>query len=875
MTLSERRAALHTYNAKLKAAESSGKEAVDALKEVMGAPPDSIKQVIVRLLQTLSSKKEVDHYLRHYASAGAGAHNNFAVIKVGGGLIRDELDSLVSSLAFLVDVGLIPVVIHGAGPQLNAKLEKKGIVSEYHGGIRVTTPEILQVAKATFQEENIKLLEALENRGVRCRGFAGGVFTAEMLDFNKFGYVGEVTGVETTSIRDQISKGVVPVITCAAEAVSGQLLNVNADVAAHQLAKALKPVKIIYLSQAGGLRDNTGKLMSVIDVNSQYDSLMKEEWFTHGNRLKLKEIKTLLDALPMSSSVSITSADGLPRELFTHKGSGTLVKRTERIFAHTDLKGVDTARLTTLLESSFVGQLAPGYFADLKKSLAGLYLSEGYTATAIVTDLSSLGGAGKSLEGVAYLDKFAVEPAAQGTGAAQKLWDQLTSRHKAMIWRSRKENPINSWYFEHSEGSYTAPGSPWTVFWFGLKDLPQAQEAIEKVLAKPSNLARFAPIAGATSVGNGGSRGFATWSQSKRSMHTAASGIVKRSFSTRAAPKKVRVGIVGARGYTGGELIQLMADHPNLELVSANSRAVVGQSVQTVVPELAAKTNCSWRDLKFGNLAPEQLESARADLWVMALPNGVAKPFVDALQASGSSKIIDLSADYRFDSAWTYGLPEAKGNRALLAKAKQVANPGCYATAMQLALLPLLPLLAPGQAPSAFGVSGYSGAGTTPSRKNDPAALKDNLMPYALSGHIHEREVVSQLGLAASRLFGGSMSDLHFVPHVAPWFRGITMTVTATLKEAKTDKELLSLFQEYFKDEPLVRVSNEIPEVAAIAGTCGAALSVHASPTSARPGRVVICATVDNLLKGAASQCLQNINAMHGFEETTAIPKFK
>ena len=826
--------------------------------------------------------------------------NNFAVIKVGGGLIRDELESLVSSLAFLVDVGLIPVVIHGAGPQLNAKLEGRGIVSEYHGGIRVTTPEILQTAKATFQEENLKLLEALENRGVRCRGFVGGVFTAEMLDFQKFGYVGEVNAVETALIRDQIAKGVVPVITCMAEATSGQLLNVNADVAAHQLAKSLKPIKIIYLSQAGGLKDNTGKLMSAIDLNQQYDQLMQQEWFTHGNRLKLKEIKTLLDALPLSSSVSITSAEQLPRELFTHKGSGTLVKRTERILSHSTLEQVDQVKLARLLESSFVGRLAPDYFQKLSASLAGLYVSEGYSATAIVTSLkdslkelpeleASAAAAGEGLEGISYLDKFAVDPAAQGTGTAQKLWDILTAKHPALIWRSRKENPINTWYFEHSEGSYTAPGQPWTVFYYGLKDLPQAQRAIELVQAKASNLQRHpAPVASATTTGNASSKGtrsFSSWTQQSQSQQ-------RRSFSTSSSSRarKTRVGLIGARGYTGGELIQLMAAHPQLELVSANSRALVGQTLQSVVPELAASNSsssssaCDWKDLKFGNLQPDELHKAEADLWVLALPNGIAKPFVDALQKKGSKpqpKLIDLSADYRFDASWTYGLPEAKGNRALISQANQVANPGCYATAMQLALLPLLPYLSPACPPSAFGVSGYSGAGTNPSRKNDPLALKDNLMPYALGGHIHEREVVSQLSRVAHlQAVAGSIGDLHFVPHVAPWFRGITMTVTATLKQGSnlSEAQLRELFVAYYSNEPFVHVHaapGEIPEVSAIAGKCGAALSVHTSPTAERPGRVVICATLDNLLKGAASQCMQNINLMLGYDETTAIPQRK
>lgn len=130
MTLAQRRAGVHTHRPVRSGAPVTVSD-VDGLKETLHNPPPSIRSVIVRLLQTLSSKKEVDHYLRHYGAAS----NNFAVIKVGGGLIRDELEVLVSSLAFLVDVGLTPVVIHGAGPQLNAKLEAKGVVSEYHGGM--------------------------------------------------------------------------------------------------------------------------------------------------------------------------------------------------------------------------------------------------------------------------------------------------------------------------------------------------------------------------------------------------------------------------------------------------------------------------------------------------------------------------------------------------------------------------------------------------------------------------------------------------------------------------------------------------------------------------------------------------------------------
>ena len=136
-------------------------------------------------------------------------------------------------------------------------------------------------------------------------------------------------------------------------------------------------------------------------------------------------------------------------------------------------------------------------------------------------------------------------------------------------------------------------------------------------------------------------------------------------------------------------------------------------------------------------------ERDEVDCWVMALPNGVCKPFVDTINATGANTvIIDLSADYRFDSEWTYGLPELVP-RANIARATRIANPGCYATAAQIGIAPMVPYLA-GQ-PVVFGVSGYSGAGTKPSPKNDVNNLKDNLIAYSLTDHLHEKEISAQL----------------------------------------------------------------------------------------------------------------------------------
>jgi len=315
--------------------------------------------------------------------------------------------------------------------------------------------------------------------------------------------------------------------------------------------------------------------------------------------------------------------------------------------------------------------------------------------------------------------------------------------------------------------------------------------------------------------------------------------------------KKYSIGIVGARGHTGAELIRLVAAHPQLELAFVSSRELDGQKV--------ADHNDAWQgELRYENLDPAAVAAKGADVVVMALPNGKCGPYVEALDAAAPDTIIvDLSADYRFDPAWYYGLPEI--TRGRYAGQKRISNPGCYATAMQLAIWPLLEYLA--GPPQCFGVSGYSGAGTTPSDKNNPELLRDNLMPYALADHMHEREVSSQLGV-----------PVEFMPHVAPHFRGITMTVNMWLREPLKLEWIRARYEQRYAGEPLVRVIEQAPWVSRIAGRHG----VEIGGFTLAPGgkRVVVVATLDNLLKGAATQCMQNINTALGLDELTSIPAF-
>jgi N-acetyl-gamma-glutamyl-phosphate reductase len=314
------------------------------------------------------------------------------------------------------------------------------------------------------------------------------------------------------------------------------------------------------------------------------------------------------------------------------------------------------------------------------------------------------------------------------------------------------------------------------------------------------------------------------------------------------AAKRYRLGLIGARGYVGSELIRLLAGHPDIDLAFVSSREREGLLLSMFEPDAPA-------DMRYENLTPEQALLKDVDVLVLALPNGLAGEWARAYdEARSSTVLIDLSADFRFDPDWYYGLPEL--NRQEYRGQKRISNPGCYATAMQLAIAPMRGALAgPVQC---FGVSGYSGAGTTPSDKNDPDKLKDNLMPYALAGHIHEREAADRMAC-----------ELQFMPHVAPHFRGLSITANLTLNRDFSLDEAESVYRDFYHDEPLVGMQTQAPWLSAVAGTPKAI--VGGFTLSADRRRLVLVSVLDNLLKGAASQALQNINIALNLEETTGL----
>ncbi len=310
----------------------------------------------------------------------------------------------------------------------------------------------------------------------------------------------------------------------------------------------------------------------------------------------------------------------------------------------------------------------------------------------------------------------------------------------------------------------------------------------------------------------------------------------------------IRLGLIGGRGYVGEEFLRLAGTIDDFHVVYAGSSSWAGQRVNEVFE------GCDCEDLVFSNLNEESILGTQADAWVIAQPNGSAEQYVQ-LFSDQRTKIVDISSDYRFDNRWTYGLPERSS--AEIQAASRVANPGCYATAGQLALIPIADRIE--GVPQIFGISGYSGAGRKPNEKNDPDRLAGNIIPYSLTGHTHEREISQHLGI-----------EVQFMPHVASFFRGLSLTISVQLNDQCSSQELLLAFQNYFEPQPLVKVIADVPEISSVINTNQCILGGFVVDQR-DPHRVVIVSVIDNLRKGAASQVIQNLNLMFGRPSTKGL----
>ncbi len=336
----------------------------------------------------------------------------------------------------------------------------------------------------------------------------------------------------------------------------------------------------------------------------------------------------------------------------------------------------------------------------------------------------------------------------------------------------------------------------------------------------------------------------------------------------------IKVAIVGGTGYTGVELLRLLALHPHAQIEVITSRSEEGVRVADMYPNLRE----SYPDLAF---SVPQVESLTAcDVVFFATPHGVAHSLADEILQAGT-RVIDLSADFRLEDAdeWAqwygqphgaphlladavYGLPEV--NRDAIKDARLIAVPGCYPTAVQLGLLPLVEAgLADTQQIIASCASGVSGAGRGVKLGSLFCESAENMMAYGVNGHRHLPEIKQGLSRAAGKPVG-----LTFVPHLVPMIRGIHATLYATVVDRSVD--LQALFEQYYKDEPFVDVlpAGISPQTRTVKGANMCRIGVQ------RPQNedvVVVMAAIDNLVKGASGQAVQNMNIMFGLDENSGL----
>ncbi|MCK4838471.1 MAG: N-acetyl-gamma-glutamyl-phosphate reductase [Desulfobulbaceae bacterium] len=333
----------------------------------------------------------------------------------------------------------------------------------------------------------------------------------------------------------------------------------------------------------------------------------------------------------------------------------------------------------------------------------------------------------------------------------------------------------------------------------------------------------------------------------------------------------LRIGIVGASGYTGEELARIISSHPGAELTVATSRQFAGKKISEVFPNLRGMV-----EITLENVALDEL-AERADLFFTAVPHQTAMDIVPKLLAAGC-KVVDLSADFRISDAkvyeeWyqahsapeyiaqaVYGLPEL--NREKIKATSLVANPGCYPTSIILATAPLLKAgLIDATTIIADSKSGTSGAGRAALVGSLFCEVNDGFRAYKVGEHRHTPEIEQELGLLADKPL-----TISFTPHLLPISRGILSTVYASLKDGVDADQVTAVYEDFYRDEYFVRLcpAGTYPATQYVRGSnfCDIGFKVDS-----RTGRIVIVSVIDNLVKGAAGQAVQNMNLMCGFPE--------
>ncbi|KAH9488106.1 hypothetical protein Btru_065386 [Bulinus truncatus] len=393
------------------------------------------------LIEIGTDPKEARYWLKIFKSH-VESSEVFMVVTLDNDVMEnlELLEQFASSISFLYRNSITPLIVCGTG---------RGTVTSF------------KAMKDHCISNALRLNDMLDSHGANARVlYPGcGVISAEKPEHGEIGS-GHLLNISMDLIKSSLATQHLPIVLSYGETIQGQIFPVQTWELTSQMSRLFKPKKVMLINSCGGFLDKHGKVIANINLPTDLGTIEQKNWQPSVELTDtMTKVNKLLHDLPLDSSVVITSADTMLRELFSHRGSGTFFRSAEAIHRYTSLDGIDLDRLRFLLHKSFLKSLTNTYFKEISNEIHAVYLSESYSGVAIIL---------KSPTQVPYMCKFAVTNKAQGQGTGEMLWDKLIRSEPSLFWRSKTDNPINTWYFKKCEGSYN--NRMWLVFWYGVSD---------------------------------------------------------------------------------------------------------------------------------------------------------------------------------------------------------------------------------------------------------------------------------------------------------------------------------------------------------------------------------------------------------------------
>ncbi|XP_073689579.1 N-acetylglutamate synthase, mitochondrial [Garra rufa] len=400
--------------------------------------------------------REARYWLTHFQRAGSSPA--FAVLEVDTSVFdsRKMVQSLAFGLSFLQRMDMKLVVVMGLPPEM----EKE------------------DSARTMMVKHCQALTEALQHNSANVMPFFSSEALLQLQHTQDESSSAPSVLVDSALLQWTLDCGVIPLVCPVGRDATDRSFVLSPIQVTAAISQSLQPLKVMFLNSSGGIRNQNHKVMGLVSLPGDLSALSSAKWLSNVERKRISEVAQLLNLLPAESSAVFTSADTLLTELFSHKGSGTLFKNGDPIHRYSSLDDIDIDRLLALISKSFDKNLREDYISSLNGRLHSIYLSQGYSAAAIITTEPVNSG-------TPYLDKFVVSSSKQGQGTGQILWECIRQDLGKLFWRSRTTNRINPWYFKHCDGSFV--NGLWIVFWLGLSDIRESYELVEYAKCLPDS----------------------------------------------------------------------------------------------------------------------------------------------------------------------------------------------------------------------------------------------------------------------------------------------------------------------------------------------------------------------------------------------------